>query len=1152
MLHSNFVHLHVHSYYSLLDGAAPIDGLAARAKEFKMPALAMTDHGNIFGAVEFYQTLSKMGIKPCIGCELYYLPMGSRKDRDPRQASQLTHLTVLCKNREGYKNLCRLISASYVDGFYYKPRVDREILTQWNGGLICLSGCLKGKIPQDVEAGDMEAARAEAEFLSSTFSNNRFFIELQDEGMAEQRKIIPNLIQLGREMGIGLVATNDVHYLRREDAPIHDALLCIQTGKTLDEPKRMRLPTDEFYFRSPDEMRSLFESCPEAIDNTVAIAERLNLELDFNTYHFPKFTPPDGRDLSAYLGERTSEGLAARWKIIEKRFDATVEFRKRYDERLEEELKIIISMGFAGYFLIVADFIGYARRIGLPVGPGRGSAAGSLVAFCLGITNIDPIEHDLLFERFLNPERISMPDVDIDFCMRRRDEVIKYVTEKYGNVSQIITFGKMKARAVIRDVGRVMAIPYGDVDRIAKLIPATIGMTLKEALEIEPRLKELSKKDKQVGRLIEIARALEGFPRHASTHAAGIVISDQPLSELVPLYRGQHDEIVTQFEMKSVEKIGLIKFDFLGLKTLTVIDDCIKTIAARTGTRVDIDTIPIDDPLVFKRLSEGDTAAVFQLESSGMTDLVKKLKPTVFSDIVALVALFRPGPLGSGMVDDFINRKHGRTAIRYEVPQLAEILKDTYGVIVYQEQVMRIANVLANYSLGEADLLRRAMGKKKPEEMAKQRERFMKGANENKIPEKKAALIFDLMAKFAEYGFNKSHSAAYALVSYQTAYLKYHHRAEYMAAMLTTEKDNTDKILEYINDCKAHDIKVLPPDVNESGNDFSVVDDATLRFGLAAVKNVGEAAVQSIIEVRDLAGPFSALFDFCERVDSRRVNRRVLESLIKCGAFDSTKAARAALMTALDQAIELGGSRQRDRLSGQTSLFDCVDTQVTHGCELPDVSEWGERQLLAYEKESLGFYITGHPLAQYEELLAQYANADTASICEAKDRQELKLGGIVAAKREITTKRGDLMGFVTLEDLKGTAEVIVFSDVYAEASQLIKGDRPLFVIGNADSDGENVKLIATKIILLDDVAMHLTKSVHFFLHEPEVNQQHLAQLKNVLTRFPGDCPSFVHLVVPDKSETVLALPRELKVAATPQLVMNVNKLFGHNVTKFLS
>ncbi|MBN1282161.1 MAG: DNA polymerase III subunit alpha [Proteobacteria bacterium] len=1155
MHHANFVHLHVHSYYSLLDGAAPIEALAARAKELRMPALAITDHGNLFGAIEFYQTMSRAGVKPCIGAELYLMPRGSRLARDPGRQGELTHITLLCKNREGYRNLCRLISSSYLEGFYYKPRIDLDILRENSKGLIALTGCLKGWVSRELAAGRIKEAKGAVEELSSIFIDNRLFLEIQDHFLPDQERVNRGLIELARETGIGLCATNDVHYIGREDAEAHDALLCIQTGKNLDEPDRMRLGSQEFYLKSPDQMAELFSECPEAVSNTVAIAERLNLEFDFKTYHFPRFVPPEGQDLAGYLEARAREGLEKRLEaVFRRRAEGREELRAGYEARLEEEIKVISKMGFAGYFLIVADFIGYARSVRLPVGPGRGSAAGSLTAYCLGITNIDPIENGLIFERFLNPERISMPDVDIDFCKRRRGEVIEYVAKKYGNVGQIITFGKMKARAVVRDVGRVLAMPYAEVDRIAKLIPATVDMTLDQALKIEPRLSDLARKDQRVARMLSIAKALEGFPRHASTHAAGVVISDQPLTEFLPLYRGSNDEVVTQFDMKAVEKMGLIKFDFLGLKTLTVIEDAVRLVEERTGERLEIDSVPLDDPQVFAQLSAGDTQGVFQLESSGMTDLVMKLAPTAFEDVVALVALFRPGPLGSGMVDDFINRKHGRTPIRHILPQLEPILRETYGVILYQEQVMKIANLLASYSLGEADLLRRAMGKKKPEEMQKQRERFVTGSVAGGLAKAKAEQIFDLMAKFADYGFNKSHSAAYAMVAYQTAYLKARHPTEFMAALLTSEKDVTDKILAYMNDCRSHGIKVLPPDVNESGHDFSVVGDLTIRFGLAAVKNVGDGAIESVVQARSEGGPFGSLFGFCERVDTRRANRRVIESLIKCGAFDSSGAPRAAMLAALDTAMEIAASRQRDRHSGQARLFDMMPAgaRETPEPDLPDVSEWGERQMLAYEKESLGFYITGHPLAQYEAMLGQYATFDTATLSEAGDGTEVRFGGVVSKLREITTRRGDRMCFATVEDLKGSVEVVVFSDLFADCSQLLKGDRPLLVVGTADADGENVKVVAKEIMPLDDAPQRLTRSVHFFLSQPEVTEHHLAQLKIVISRFPGGCPAFVHLVIPERTETVLALPEELKLSPVPQLVADVDRLFGHSVTRFMS
>ena len=752
MQHSDFVHLHVHTYYSLLDGACPIFKLAQKAHEMKMPALAMTDHGNLFAAIEFYETLSKIGIKPILGCEIYLMTEGSRQKKEGATSGGfLSHMTLLARNKEGYQNLCHMISRSYLDGFYYKPRIDKELLEAHGNGLIGLSGCMRGEIPTLLQQGHFDVACEKALYFSKIFGEGNFYLELTDQGLAAQKSLRESLKEVAKKTGLPLVATNDVHYVQKEHAEAQDALLCIQTGKTLDETNRLKLESQEFYLKSPEEMRELFADTPEAISNTIQIAEKCNVEFDFHTYHFPKFQAPDQKDLAVYLEEKAAEGLKNRWPDIVARSEGKTPNRNHYEQRLQKELKTIQEMGFSGYFLIVADFIQHSKSKNIPVGPGRGSAAGSLVAYCLEITDIDPLQYQLLFERFLNPERISMPDMDIDFCVRRRDEVLEYVGKKYGSVAQIITFGKMKARAVIRDVGRILGVPYGEVDRTAKLIPNTLNITLAQALEMEPRLKDLRNKEPRIRKLLEIAVLLEGFPRHASTHAAGVVISDQPLDHFLPLYKGQHDETVTQFDMKGVEKIGLIKFDFLGLKTLTVIDDTIRMLSRP----LDLSRLPLNNLKVYEELGKGNTAGIFQLESQGMTDLVIRLKPNRFEDLIALVALFRPGPLGSGMVDDFIGRKHGRVEIKYELPELQPILEPTYGIILYQEQVMQIASALANFSLGDADILRRAMGKKKQEEMDTQREKFLTGSKTKKIPDAKAAKIFDLMAKFAEYGFNK-------------------------------------------------------------------------------------------------------------------------------------------------------------------------------------------------------------------------------------------------------------------------------------------------------------------------------------------------------------------------------------------------------------
>ena len=1554
----------------------------------------MTDHGNLFGAIEFYQIMSKKGIKPIIGCETYLLTAGSRHKKDTSGEGFLSHITLLSKNRTGYQNLCRLVSVGHLEGFYYKPRIDKELFEQYNSDLIALSGCLRGEIPQLLQRGNFEGAKQAAQYYSKLLGEGNFYLELTDCGMKEQTVVREGLLRLAKEVGLPLVATNDVHYLRQEGSAAHDALVCIQTGKLLSDTNRMKMDSDQLYLKSAEEMKTLFADAPEAISNSVLIAEKCNLELDFKTYHFPRFQVPDQKDLLTYLTEQTLEGFEKRWKEIEIRFAnaETKPSRALYLKRLHSELEMIKKTGFAGYFLIVADFISYAKSQGIPVGPGRGSAAGSLVVYCLGITDIDPVEHHLLFERFINPERVTQPDMDIDFCMRRRDEVLQYVTKKYGNVSQIITFGKMKARAVVRDVGRVMGVPYGDVDRLAKLIPNALGITLELALKTEPQLKELAEKDEKIKKLIEVAKMLEGFPRHASTHAAGVVISDQPLVNFLPLYRGQHDETVTQYDMKAVEKVGLIKFDFLGLKTLTVLDDTIKLIEKNHGKKIDLSTLPLDDPLVYKILGEADTSGVFQLESSGMTDLVAKLKPNRFADLIALVALFRPGPLGSGMVDDFIARKHGRTPIRYELPQLEEILADTYGIILYQEQVMQIASRLANFSLGDADILRRAMGKKNAEEMAKQREKFLSGAKVKKIQSFKAEKIFDLMAKFAEYGFNKcvvgetelvdavtgeiftvedlvkegpgrkifscdekfkivprkieavisngkkkvfllrtrlgyqiratanhpflaldgwkhleelkigdriatprrlfvntqeewpehevislawlisegntchpnslyfynndislvkdfaahiekfpftkarcyqrkngrgevcantgvrlqadtarkrghpsrsgafiwaqklgligkkareksipqqvfrlsprqlalflgrlwsgdgfvygldnaapfyatsseklaaqvqhlllrfgivsrvamknfsykggikkgfavlitgegsrqlfldsigpyligrdqqttalkkylkkkgagkgcrdtipwevkcwireakgasgktwveietetdlsmrefygghhlykrgfrrntveklgryfysdrlaalgtsdiywdevetiqpegiretydltveknhnfvadgiivhnSHSTAYAMVAYQTAYFKAHYPTEYMACLLTTEMGNTDKVLFYMQDCTAHDIQILPPDLNESELPFSVVADKKIRFGLAAVKNVGEGAVEIIVESRQKEGPFYSLFDFCERVDSRKSNRRVVESLIKAGAFDFTKARRSQLMAVLDIAIEYGDRRQKDKLSGQFSLLDQFRTMdngpSTMDQKLPDVEEWPERARLQFEKEVLGFYLTGHPLAQFEKLLAQYATADCLQVAELPDKREIRIAGVVTSLKEITTKKGERMGFITLEDLKGQVEVVVFPETYQKSHTWLKEERPILLVGNVDEGEETNKIIAKQIFLLEEAPQQLTKTIHFRLSSVEASPKQLQALKSVLGRYRGNCAAYLHLIIPNESETVLKLPDDLKIDPIPELVESVQKLFGHNITWF--
>lgn len=1148
---AGFVHLHCHTYYSLLDGANPIGALVAQAKAHGMAACAMTDHGNLFGAIEFYQAMTAAGIQPILGCEAYLLPKGSYKDRDPRTGENaLCHLTLLARNVAGYRNLCRLSSYAYLDGFYYKPRIDKELLAAHSEGLLCLTGCLNSEISRHLRDGNVAAAQVATEWYLRTFGEEQVFFEIMRHDLAAQPQVNGGLIELARRFSRPLVATNDCHYLHREQAPAHDALLCIQTAKVISDTKRLKMDSDQFYFRSPDEMRALFADIPDAVANTVAVAKACAVELDFKTYHFPKFQVPGDRDLREVLREQTAAGLAARWaEIVQRTCEDTAEIRARYEARLETELACITAMGFAGYFLIVADFIQFAKQEGIPVGPGRGSAAGSLVSYCLRITDIDPLYFGCFFERFLNPERVSMPDMDIDFCMRGRERVIQYVQQRYGNVGQIITFGKMKAKAVVRDVARVMGLPYGEADRIAKLIPNTLGITLAEALEAEPQLRTLAKKDERIAQLLATAQSLEGFPRHASTHAAGVVISDRPLTDFLPLYRGTNGEVVTQFDMKAVEKIGLIKFDFLGLKTLTILHDALGLLRQQEKPVPDLNTLPLADPAIYAMLGRGDTQGIFQLESSGMTDLVVRLQPSVFEDLVALVALFRPGPLGSGMVDDFINRKHGRTAIEYPLPQLEPILRETYGVILYQEQVMQIASVLANYSLGEADLLRRAMGKKKAEEMAQQQARFLEGCAANQIAPAKAAMIFDLMEKFAGYGFNKSHSVAYAMISYQTAYLKAHAPTEFFAAVLSNEMGATDKVLQYLQDAKTHGITVLPPDLNACEEQFTIVGEATIRFGLAAVKNVGSAAIEAIVEARTQGGPFQHIFDCAERIDTRRVNRRVWESLIKCGALDTLGVDRATVLASLDLALDYGAARQRDRASNQENLFGGLVNAPDATPAYITAPPWEERERLAHEKALLGFYLTGHPLEQFTGILEQLGSTRTDTLMSVGDRQPVRIGGVVSARREILTKRGEKMGFITLEDLHGTVEVVVFSDRYLPALALLQSDTPLFVIGTTDANEETVKIICDEIFPLDEAPARLTRGIHLRMDAAETAGRHLEQLRAVLQRFAGECPVYLHLVIPAQSETVLTLPR-VRVAPTMELQRAVAEVFGRDITRF--
>jgi len=1140
-----FVHLHLHSQYSLLDGAVRFEELFALVRRYGMRSVALTDHGNMFGTIEFYQGAIKHGIKPLIGCEIYVAPESRFKKEPGRFKDTHYHLVLLVKNQEGYANLIRLVSLAHLEGFYYKPRVDKELLEAYHKGLIALSGCLKGEIPSLLIEGKEAEARATAGWYKEIFDEGRFYLELQDNGLEQQKVVNQGLVACSQKLGIPLVATNDCHYLRREDAAAHDVLLCIQTGKTLKDPKRMKFSTDQFYLRPAEEMEQLFSRYPEALSNTLEIAERCNLELRFDEYHLPRFKPPTGESLDHYLERTAQEGLERRFSCLS---NTPVE-RERYVKRLHEELSMISSMGFSGYFLIVADFVNYAKTRGIPVGPGRGSAAGSLTAYSLGITDIDPLAYDLIFERFLNPERISLPDIDVDFCIEGRDEVIKYVTEKYGteNVAQIITFGKMQAKAVVRDVGRVLDLPYKEVDVIAKLIPNTLNITLDQALEQEPRLKEMAARDEQVSHLLSLARSLEGMVRHASTHAAGVVISHRPLMDYIPLYRGGNGEVVTQYAMKDIERVGLVKFDFLGLKTLTVLQKAVELIERTRDERIELARIPLDNQEAFQLLGSGDTTGIFQLESSGMRDLLMKLRPETFTDLIALVALYRPGPLGSGMVDDFIKRRHRKAAVKYEVPMLREILEDTYGVIVYQEQVMRIASTLGNFSLGDADILRRAMSKKDPEEMERLKEQFIEGTRRNGIKKEKAERIFDMMTKFAEYGFNKSHSAAYALIAYQTAYLKVNYPIEFMAALLTCDMDNTDKVMRFVAECREKGIEVPPPDINESDWGFTV-SEGRIRYGLGAVKNVGLGAVEEILRLRKEGVTISSLFDFCESVDLRKVNRRVIESFIKAGAFDSTGAHRSQLMLVLDEALEQGQARQKELRRGQPALFDGFAYPHGH-TQLPDVEEWSESQLLSFEKEVLGFYLTSHPLMRYETDIRELTTADTETLGAMANGTQVSVGGVIAETKEISTKKGDQMAFLSLEDMRGRVEVIVFPDLFRTVRPYIKLDMPVLIRGILDKGEERSKVKASSLVPLDEAKKEKISRVHFRLRTPGLSKDQLLRLKEILEENKGECEALLHLIVPHRSEVIMELSPALMVAPSEKMRRSVEGLFGEKTVE---
>jgi DNA polymerase-3 subunit alpha len=1134
---SEFVHLHLHTQYSLLDGACRIPEILAIAKSFKMDSLAITDHGSMFGAIDFYLEAQKAGIKPIIGCEFYVAP-GSRLEKKSGSGIEdaANHLILLARNEEGYHNLMKLVSIGYLEGFYYRPRIDKEILAQYSSGLIGLSACLKGEIACLILQKRFNDALKTADTYQNILGKGNFYLEIQGNTIAEQKIVNAGLIKISGELNIPLVATNDVHYPTKDRAAAHEALLCIQTQTTLDDPKHMRFQTEEFYFTSPAEMKKLFSAYPEALKNTLEIASRCNLELDFTQMHLPKYSPPDGKNKEEFLLELCEKGLLGK----------DLKNNPEVQKRLDHELKIIKHMGFISYFLIVWDFIAYAKSQSIPVGPGRGSAAGSLVSYLLGITDLNPLKYGLLFERFLNPERLGLPDIDIDFCYERRQEVIDYVTQKYGqeNVAQIITFGTMQARAVIRDVGRVMAIAYADVDRIAKLIPAELDMTLKKALESEPELNNLYKNDPQITKLINIALSLEGLNRHASVHAAGVIIADKPLNNYMPVFKTGDDQITTGYSMGTLEKIGLLKVDFLGLRTLTVIDETLKLIKKIHGIQVDLEKLPLDDQNTYKLLASSHTIGIFQVESSGMRDLLKKLIPERFEDLIALLALYRPGPIGSGMLDDFMKRKHGIIPIKYEHPKLEPILKETYGIMVYQEQIMQIASVLAGFSLAQADILRKAMGKKIPEVMEKERKNFLSGCIKNGIRESTASKIFDLIEYFSGYGFNKSHSTAYALISYRTAYLKANYPVEFMTALLTSERDNTDKIVEYVNESLRMGLKVQPPDINASEAFFKVQNASTIRFGLLAIKNVGRGAAESIVTQRE-KGEFKSLEDLCQRIDLRLANRKVLESLIKCGALDYFGIGRAKMFASLDIILEGAQKIQKEKSSGQLSFFDPTVKNRGFGKttrELVDCKEWPEPQLLAFEKDMLGFYVSGHPLARFANQLKRFVSCSTSNLHEHKDQDTIKIVGlIVKIKHTVTRAKQEKMAILKLEDLDGAVEVLVFPRAFAKISSHIQANTIVHIRGVLDLKEETPKIIVEDLFPFEEIYKLITA---ININLSGIRENIFESLKALLGAHRGSIPVYLRLDTPAKSRVQLIVGEGLYVEPNEQLIQDLDELLG--------
>jgi len=1142
-----FVHLHLHTAYSLLDGACRIDDVIQRCIDLNMPAVAMTDHGVMYGTVEFYKKAKERGINPIIGCEAYITASGSRHDRDPSAQRAIRHIVLLAENNTGYRNLSYLISKSHLEGFYYKPRIDRELLAEHSQGIIGLSACLHGEVAHHLAEGDVDGAVNIAGTYADIFGKDRFFIEIMDHGILEQRKANRHMKEVAQRTGLSLVATNDVHYLKREHAEAHDIMLCLQTATTRSDPKRMRYSTDQFYFRTREEMDALFPEFPGAVDITADIAARCNVEMEFGKLHFPTYTVPEGMTQKGYLIQLGHAGLKDLYDIPDPAKPATP---REHDimRRFDTEIGVIEKTGFINYFLVVWDFIRFAHENRIPVGPGRGSGGGSIVAYALGIISIDPLRYNLIFERFLNPDRVSPPDFDIDFCQARREEVIRYVKQKYGtdHVAQIITFGSLGAKTVIRDVGRVLEIPLGKCNDLAKMIPEDPKMTLQKALDDNPDFKKASLQDTDLQQILKYAPVLEGLYRNPGTHAAGVVIGEQPLINICPLTLDKDKQPVTQFAKEPIEEIGLLKMDFLGLKTLTVIQETLDLIEAGRNIKIDLKRLPMDDVKTYELLSRADTVGVFQLESGGMRDLIRRIGIGNIEEIIAVIALYRPGPME--MLPAYIERKCGRAKIEYDHPLLEPVLRDTYGVMVYQEQVQKAANVLAGYSLGEADILRRAMGKKKQSEMDKQRAKFVKGSKDtNNISADLAGRIFDNIAKFAGYGFNKAHSAGYAIVCYQTAYLKANYPAEFMCALISSEIGNFDKMPGFIREAEEMGLKVLPPHVNHSGTRF-IPEGKAIRYGLACIKNVGEAATDCIIAERRKNGSFASLLDFCARIGTQEVNRKVIESLARCGALDMQEMHRARLFNGIDFAMTRSATSRRDLQSGQGSLFDLLggDTPAaTDADDFPDCPEWHQNELLAAERELLGIYMSGHPLSQYEDTLRRYELCSIAALPDQAEGTMTRVGGLAASVVKKVTKNKDTMAILRLEDLEGGIEVVVFPETYQRYQSVIEQDAALLIAGRVSKKDESTSLQAVEIHPLEDAPKLFSKSVSIHITSAQLSGK-LDRVKQIVQMNPGNVPLVICLLLPDGEKIIIHAEAGLSVTPGASMIHDIEHELGEN------